>query len=321
MKLIVFSICKDEAETIGQVLDGVPKKIKGVKKVEKLVISDGSTDDTVKVAKKHGAKVYEGKEQKHLAYRFQQAADWALAEGADLAVGIDGDLQFNPADIPTMLRPILEENYDFVAADRFTDYRTGESRRPKNMPAGKYYGNKLGSWVVSKIARKRFRDVTCGFRAYNRRALLAININSNYTYTQESFQLLAMKRMNIASVPVEVAYYPERKSRVVTSLWKFIFGSAINIMRAFRDFAPLRFFVLAGAVPLVLGLAMGGFTFVHWLVSGSFSPYIFLGVTGLYLVTIGVLLWALGLVADMLGRIVKNQEKIIERQKDESLKD
>ena len=57
MKLIVFSICKDEAKTIGQVLDGIPKKIAGIKTIEKWVIDDGSTDDTAKIAKKHGAHV------------------------------------------------------------------------------------------------------------------------------------------------------------------------------------------------------------------------------------------------------------------------
>src|SRR5688572_11427837 len=100
MDLVVFSICKDEAETIGKLLDRMPKQIDGVKSIRTLVISDGSSDKTADVARKHGAtKVIEGKNQKRLAYRFEQATETVLAMGTDLAVNIDGDLQFAPEDI------------------------------------------------------------------------------------------------------------------------------------------------------------------------------------------------------------------------------
>ena len=128
MKLVVFSICKDEAETIGEVVKRIPQKISGIKSIETLVISDGSTDDTAAAARKAGAtKVIEGIHQKRLAYRFEQALDIVLSMGADIAVNIDGDLQFAPEDIPKLLKPILEDDADFVAADRFTMQRRGRS--------------------------------------------------------------------------------------------------------------------------------------------------------------------------------------------------
>jgi glycosyltransferase involved in cell wall biosynthesis len=315
MKLVVFSICKDEAETIGKVLDRIPKKIKGIKTIEKWVISDGSTDDTVNVAKKHGANVVTGIQQKRLAFRFRQAMDVALANQADIAVNIDGDLQFPPEDIPNLIRPILEDDYDFVAADRLTEPTTGEHRKPENMPTGKYWANRMGAWVLGKLSQYRFRDVTCGFRAYNRDALFALSINGKYTYTQESFQVLAKKRMNITSMPVEVKYYPGRQSRVVGSFWQFLFGSALNILRSFRDLAPLRFFVYAGSVPLLLGLAGGVFTAGRWLIVGQISPFISVGVISIYLFTLGIFIWGLGIVADMLDRSLNNQEKILEETK------
>lgn len=315
MKLIVFSICKDEAETIGELLDRMPGEIKGIDEIETWVISDGSMDDTVEIAQKHGAKAVNGIQQKRLSYRFQQAIEIALANQADIAVNIDGDLQFQPESIPELIQPIVNEGYDFVAADRFTDPDTGERRKPANMPTGKYWANRLGAWVLGKLSQYRFRDVTCGFRAYNRNALFALNINGKYTYTQESFQVLAMKRMNITSMPVQVKYYPGRKSRVVTSFSQFLFGSALNILRSFRDFAPLRFFVYAGAIPFVLGLGAGAFTGIHWIIAGAISPYTSVGIIAIYLLTLGVFIWGLGVVADMLDRSLNNQEKILEEVK------
>jgi len=321
MKLIVISICKDEAETIAKVLDRIPKKIKNVTEIEKWVIDDGSTDDTAEIARQHGARVISDGVQKRLAVRFRQATELSLANGADIMVNIDGDLQFEPEEIPELIKPIVEDRADFVAANRFIDKESGEVRRPKGMPVGKYLGNKLGAKVVGSLSGQDFSDVTCGFRAYNRDALYALNLHSTYTYTQESFQVLAMKRLRIATLPVSITYYEGRKSRVVKSFWGFLFGSAMNILRAYRDYAPLKFFGRLGTVLFIPGVALAGFTSVHWLTTGSFSPFKAFGLVGLYLLTIGLIVWTLGLVADMLDRSLGNQEKIIEQLKRQRYED
>lgn len=315
VKLLVVSICKDEASTIGKVLDGVPNKISGIKEIEKVVIDDGSTDSTSRAAVEHGALVHDDGAQKRLAFRFREAVDIGLARKADIMVNIDGDMQFNPADIPKLVAPIVEGKADFVAADRFSDESTGKFRRPKNMPLGKYLGNRLGARVVSRLSRHEFHDVTCGFRAYNRKALFALNTDGIHTYTQESFQVLAMKRLRIISVPVEVKYYPERKSRVVKSILHYVAVSTVGILRSYRDFTPLRFFGWLGFIPFILSVFFLGFFFIHWGVTGRFSPYKFTGFAGIYLLTLAIIFWALGLVADMLSRMLNNQEKILERVK------
>jgi len=320
MKLVVFTSALNEEETIGKMLDQIPKRIDGITEIEKLVIDDGSTDNTAKVASEHGATVLSNGTQKRLSFSFQRAVDKALRMGADIAVNIDADLQFNPKQIPDMIAPILNDGYDFVAADRFTDRESGNKRRPKNMPVGKYYSNQLGSWIVGKLSGYKFRDVTCGFRAYNRESLLRTNLNTRYTYTQESFQVLAMNRMNITSVPVDVKYFPGRKSRVVQSFFGFLFGSGLNIIRAFRDFAPLSFFGGIGSILLFFGIILNIFTVGHYLMNGTFSPYIFIAFTGVYLDTLGIITWIVGLMADMLDRIRNNQEKILYFQKQEIYK-
>ncbi len=311
MKLVVFSICLNEEKTIGKVLDRIPQKIKGVDEIEKLVVDDGSTDKTVEVAKKHGSKVISNGSQKRLAYSFQKAVSTALDMRADIAVNIDGDLQFNPKEISKLVEPIVSGEADFVAGDRFIDIKTGKKRRPENMPVSKYYGNILGTSIISKLAGKKFRDVTCGFRAHNREALLNININSKYTYTQESFQVLAAKKLNIKQVPVSVKYFSGRKSRVVQSLMKFVSGSALNILRAFRDFAPLSFFGMLAFVSFILGLGMTIFIGIHLIRTGSFTPYKFVGFGAIYFISLSLVTFLFGLLADMFDRFLNNQEKIL----------
>lgn len=316
MKLVIFSICKDEAATIGELLDRIPEKIDKVDRIEKLVISDGSGDDTVKIAKKHGAEVIVGVSQKRLAYRFEQAISRVLEMGADIAVNIDGDLQFSPEDIPSLIQPIINGDAQFVAADRFTDPVSGKKRKPANMPTGKYLANMVGAWVVGRLSGREFRDVTCGFRAYSRKAMLSINLNSEYTYTQETFQLLAAKKVDIVTIPTVVKYYPGRKSRVVTSFWKFLINSGFTIIRNFRDFKPLRFFSTLSAISGLLGLISLLFLLQHWLRTDKLTPYKSVGFIGLYLVTVAFFLFIIGLLADMLTRLNRNQEKILENMKE-----
>jgi len=320
MKLAVVTICKDEAATIAELIDRVPKLIAGFSRVDIILMNDGSSDDTAKIAKAHGAKVYGSKVSQGLAVRFREVVGIVLREQYDVMVNIDGDLQFAPEDIPKFVEPIVDERADFVAADRFTDPESGKQRRPKNMPAVKYYGNKLGSYIVGRLSNQSFRDVTCGFRAYNQNALYALNTNGKHTYTQESFQMLAAKGMRIVTIPVIVKYFKDRKSRVVTSIPKYIAVSAVNILRAFRDFAPLRFFITLGMAPFTLGVACLVFLGVHYIQAGEFTPYKFVGFTGIYLVTLGFFLWSLGLLADMQVRVLNNQEKIYEAVRRQSNK-
>lgn len=315
MRLLVVSICRDEAKTIGRVLDLIPPKIRGIKQIEKWVVDDGSKDATPKVAAKHGAKVVDDGSHKNLAFRFREAVELALASQADIFVNIDGDLQFDPRDIPRLVEPIVKGRADFVAADRFSDPQTGQYRRPKNMHHAKYWGNRLGAKVVSRLSKHEFHDVTCGFRAYNRKALYALNTDGTHTYTQESFQVLAMKRLRIASVPVKVRYFRNRKSRVVKSIARYVAVSTVNILRSYRDFAPLRFFGWLGLIPFVLGLGFLSFFFIHWIIASKPSPYKFAGFAGIYFLTMSIIVWALGLSADMLSRMLNNQEKILERVK------
>lgn len=315
MKLLVISICHNEASTIGELLDRMPGKIKGISQIEKFVIDDGSTDNTAQTAADHGAGVSADGIRKGLAFRFREAVDLGLAHRADIMVNIDGDLQFHPEDIPKIVEPIIENQADFVAADRFSDATTGKFRRPKNMSLGKYLGNRMGAKVVSRLSRHEFHDVTCGFRAYSRKALFALNIDGAHTYTQESFQVLAAKKMRIQSVPVDVKYYPERRSRVVKSLFHYIAVSTVGILRSFRDLTPLRFFGWLGFIPFIIGTGFIAFFLIHWAIAGRFSPYKFTGFAGVYFLTIGIIFWALGLVADMLSRMLNNQEKILEHMK------
>lgn len=311
MRLVVFSICLNEEKTIGNLLDKIPRAILGITEIITLVVDDGSTDQTAQLAREHGALVYSNRVRRRLASSFQIAVAAALELKADVAVSIDGDLQYDPAFIPKLLEPIVNHRADFVAADRFTDPESCQKRRPPDMPLGKYVGNLMGSWVTGRLCGQEFSDVTSGFRAYSRKALLSLNINGRFTYTQESFQLLASQGLDIALVPVPVTYYHDRQSRVVESFASYVVRSAVNILRAFRDFAPLAFFGWLGFIVFLAGIACLGLLGIHFLRTGTLTPYKFVGFAGVFFLSFSIIIWTVGLVGDMLDRVLNSQEKIL----------
>lgn len=310
MKLVILIPALNEAESIASVVEAMPTDFDGISDIDILVVDDGSKDDTADLARAAGATVVSHPYNQGVGKAFNTGLAAALEMGADIMVNIDADGQFAPTDIPLLIKPIVEGKADFVSGDRF---RTSDGKlvRPDYMSGVKFWGNQRMADLIGFITGKRYDDVSCGFRAYSKEALMRLNLTGKFTYTQESFLDLANKGLVIKTVPVEVKYFPERKSRVAGSILKYMFQTVKIIFRAYRDYNPLKFFGYLGLAPFLLSITLGIFVIVHYLTAGAFSPYIFVAFTAVYLFTLGILLWVVGILADMFVRIRLNQEQLI----------
>lgn len=305
MKLGIIIPALNEEKKIETTIKRIPKKFNGISNIEILVIDDGSTDNTATLAKKAGATVISHHTNRGVGVAFQTGLDWALSNGKDILVNIDADGQFNPNDIPSLIAPVLDNKCDVVIADRF------KNGIPTNMPKGKYLGNKMMSFLVNTLSGLRLADVSSGFRAYNKEAMLKLNLIGNFTYTQESILDLATKNIRIINTPVEVKYFKSRKSRVASNLAHYAIRTSLIIFRSFRDYSPLKFFGISGIFLFCIGLLFDIFVANHYLLQGTFSPYISLVLIGIYLNTLGLSIIILGVIADMFDRVRRNQENIL----------
>lgn len=306
MKLLVFLPAFNEEATIPGVLGGLPRALPGVDAVEWLVVDDGSTDRTAELAAAAGARVVRHQSNQGVGTAFHTAVEHALRCGADAMVTIDADGQFDPAQIPEVAGPVLAGDADLVTGCRFED-----GARPPSMPVLKYRGNLLVAGLLRLLAGVELADVSCGFRAYGREALLHLNLFGKFTYTQEAILDLTFKGLRIAEVPVRVRYFPDRKSRVAGSLLRYAVNALKIITRTVRDFRPLRFFGSLGLAVFFLGVALDLWLLVHYLRTGAFTPFKAVGFAGGTLNVCGILLAGLGLLADMLDRIRGNQERLL----------
>jgi glycosyltransferase involved in cell wall biosynthesis len=304
-RLLVIMPALNEAESIDGVIREIPKEIEGIDSIEVLVVDDGSTDNTAAVAREAGASVISLHVNMGLGVAMQTGIDEAVRRRVDFAVNIDSDGQFNPKDIPTLLEPLLQDRADFASASRFKD----KSLVP-TMPFVKRWGNWGMSRIVSWICGQSFADVSCGFRAYTRETMLQLVLSGDFTYTQESFILLAQRNRRIVEVPLSVRGVREKgKSRIASNLFRYAYRTTGIIYSCVRDFTPASVFnaVTTGLTVLASGFAT--FFIWHRITAGQFTPHIWAGFTAAFLFGVAFMTFWLGQVALMIARQRQLQER------------
>jgi glycosyltransferase involved in cell wall biosynthesis len=304
-RILVAVPVLNEAESLGAVIDGIKSvKIPGAK-ISTLILDDGSIDDSVKIARGRAVEVISHGKNRGLGATFRSAVRYAQAKDADILVTIDGDGQFDPQDIPKLVAPVAHGQADFVTASRFRN----DAYTPK-MSRVKLWGNRRVAWLVNTLAGTNLHDVSCGFRAYSKEALLSLDLIGDYTYTHET--ILTMAFQNLALTEVDVHVRGERQfgeSRVAKSVFWYAVNTGIIILRNFRDYKPLVTFgapaVLIGGVGLLCLLYFG----ISSLILQEFYPKI-LAFVGAFLVLFATLLLITALMADMFTRIRKQLENV-----------
>jgi glycosyltransferase involved in cell wall biosynthesis len=250
MKLIIQIPCYNEAQTLPVTLGELPRKVEGFESVQWLIINDGSTDNTIEVAKASGVDhVVSFAKNQGLARAFMAGLDACLKLGADVIVNTDADNQYNAKDICLLVKPILDGRAELVVGARPID-------EIKHFPFVKKQLQRLGSWVVRLASKTGIPDAPSGFRAMSREAALRLNVFNEYTYTLETIIQAGQKNMAIVSVPVRVNE-DLRPSRLVKSIPSYIMRSVMTIVRMFVVYRPFRFFFTIGALLFSGGVVIG----------------------------------------------------------------
>jgi glycosyltransferase involved in cell wall biosynthesis len=306
MKLIVQIPCLNEEAPLPATIADIPREIPGIEKVELLVVDDGSTDRTVEVARQHGVEhIVRLTNNKGLAAGFQAGLDACLKLGADVVVNTDADNQYRGSDIPKLVAPILAGEADMVVGDRRTSQIEHFSGSKKAL-------QRLGSWVVSRLAGTAIADTTSGFRAYNREAALGLLVVDNFTYTLES--LIQAGKMLVAVEEVEIGTNPQtRESRLFGSTGGYVRRNALSILRIYARYEPLRVFATAGLLVAILALAAWMPFLLDWILNGDSTGHLQSLILGAVLFIAAIQLFALGVIGDLLAGQRVMTQRVFER--------
>ncbi|MCU0651262.1 MAG: glycosyltransferase family 2 protein [Candidatus Omnitrophica bacterium] len=198
MKTAVIIPAHNEADGIRSLLQEINKQ-----DLDVIVIDDGSTDDTFKLAIDLGAIVLRNDQNLGKGAALVKGFDYAVKKGYEAVLTMDGDGQHRPLDIPAFLSAARSPAYGIIIGNRMT--------KTENMPRIRILTNKFMSWVISIITKQRIPDSQCGFRLIKSPVLQKIKLQTR-NFEIESEMLIEASRAGfaIASVPVQTVYANER---------------------------------------------------------------------------------------------------------------
>lgn len=305
MKLIIQIPCLNEEKTLPQTYHDLPKEIEGIDEIEVLIIDDGSTDNTIAVAKELGINhIIVNKQNMGLARSFRRGIDECLRQGADIIVNTDGDNQYAGWEIPKLIKPVLDGEADIVIGDRQTD-------KIAHFSKGKKIMQWFGSGIVRKLAGIWVPDTVSGFRAISRDSAIKLNVVSPFSYTIEMVIQAGKRDLRIVSVPVETNA-KTRQSRLFKSIPTFVTRQVTTIVRMYAMYQPLRvFFFLGMALTLTGLLPIVRFLYFYFMAEGTGHMQSL--ILGGVLVLMGFMAFLAGLLADLISFNRQLTEMSLER--------
>lgn len=293
----------NEADSISQVIQAIPQRIKGIKTITILVWDDGSNDQTADTARSAGADdVHQHPVNLGLATTFYHLMKEALKRGADIVVNLDADGQYDPSEIELLIKPILDSKADIVTGDRQVATR-------KHMPKIKQWGNYLGSFVVRHLTGLNINDASCGFRAYSKNALEKLHRFSSHTYTHETLIQAAHKKLRVSQVPVSFDPREHGQSRLIKNVWSHMRKAGNTIIHTILHYRAFTYLTHLGSLIILLGVSGIG-RFVYYYFTQPRSGHTQSLVISVALVIIGFNTIVLGIIADLISHNRKMLEKL-----------
>ena len=220
-RCLAIVVARNEEEAVGDVLGGLPAEACGMP-VDVLLVNDGSTDATPHIAHEHGARVISHERSRGLGAALRTGLELARDEGYAAAVYLDGDGEYDPAQLARVLEPVARGRADYVLGSRFLGHREG-------MTWHRDLANRGTTALLGTLMRTVLSDGQTGYRAFSAAALRAARIRHDYNYAQ--VLTLSLWGAGIEPVEVPIDYrrrttgrsfvrYPEYFARVAPALWR-----------------------------------------------------------------------------------------------------
>lgn len=223
MRVLAAPVAYNEKVKIGRVLDRFTSGLVD----ELIVVDDGSTDGSRAEIESRGVKVVVHEKRQGVGAAIRTAIRYAQEHGFDIVVILAGNDKDRPAEITNLVRPIVEEGFDFVQGSRYLKGGVADG-----MPFYRHLATRLHPWLMSMVTGRRITDSTNGFRAIRLSALKdsRIDLDQEWLNTYELEPYLLFKAIKLGykvkEVPVTKIYPPKElgytKMKPVTGWWSIL---------------------------------------------------------------------------------------------------
>ena len=271
---------------------------------EIIFADDGSTDKSLSIIKEFAKP---DNRVKYISFRKNYGKAAALQVAFKIATGdavitMDADLQDEPSEIPNLLKK-LDEGYDLVSG----------WKKKRFDPFIKKYTSRFFNYITRLFSGIKIHDFNCGLKAYRKEVADSINIYGElHRYIPV---LAAWQGFRITEIPVK--HNPRRYGKTKYGISRFFKGfvdllTAIFTTRFINR--PMHFFGFAGSLSFSTGLCLNGYLTIEWFRGRALSnrPLLFLG---MLLIIVGVQLFAIGLIGEMIVHNSHNEKEYIVKEK------
>jgi len=213
---------------------------------EVIVVDDGSTDHTSRIATLAGANVFRHEDNQGYGAAIQRILALAKKKKPEILVLLDADSQHDPQEIPHLVKAI-SEGFDLVIGSR-------EIQR-SNIPRHRRIGQRVISLLTRILSGRRLYDTESGFRAFSRKAIsLLAPREKGMAVSAEIISEATGKGLRVTEIPISAIY---TKDSSTLNPIKHGFGVLNRIMEMISERRPLLFFGLGGGIFILLGVAAG----------------------------------------------------------------
>ena len=228
-KILIVIPAHNEEKNIGAVLKGIQKQSP---EFPILVINDGSSDNTEKVALEHNAEVISLPYNSGYGIALQTGFLYAVKNDFSIVVQMDSDGQHDPADIKDLIEAVQKENCDVVIGSRFL------SKDSYKSSLARHAGMLLFGGIASILCGQKVTDPTSGFQALKGQAIqFAASDNYPPDYPDADFIILLNRcGFKVKEIPVTMHASPVKESmhhghKTIYYVFKMFLSIVVTLLR------------------------------------------------------------------------------------------
>ena len=286
----------NEERTIARVVLSAQKYVDKV-----IVCDDGSRDMTAQIAQSLGAVVVRHPNNMGKGATLRTLFQTSLDAGAKVVVTLDGDGQHDPAEIPVVVRPVMEGTADISIGARFH----GKNEIPRH----RVIGNKMLNYLTNIGNGEKLMDTQSGFRAYSRKAIEDIEVKENGMGADSQILLDARKsNLRVSESMVSVTYGKDTSTHHPI---RHLGDVVLSLVKYAAEERPLLLLGLPGLAALTIGLVYGALLMSIYVNTREFIfAYALLAVgaalLGVFALLVAIILFA---VSNLFKRLKNDRER------------
>jgi glycosyltransferase involved in cell wall biosynthesis len=302
-RIAVVIPCYNEALTVKTVVEDFARVLP---EAQIYVFDNNSVDGTGDIARDAGATVIlspvqgKGSVIRHMA----RVID------ADIYLLVDGDDTYSAKAAPSMIERFRSDHLDMLVGTRLDSFETGSFR------AFHQFGNRLISWLVSTLFRRKLTDVLSGYRVLSRLFVDVVYLRRSGFEVETEMTLQALtKHLAVAETPVEYGARPDESPSKLNT-----FGDGWLIVKCiallFKDYRPL--FAFTGiAILLVIASLIAGSAPIRDYIETSYVLHIPRAILAAGLGILALISLTAGLILDTVARLHEETVSFWKQQLDD----